>query len=332
MLTIASCLSKEHEVYVFWNENLKLKAKEKLGIDLSRVKFTENIFKSALSTVKRIFKSREFDLVIYLSDGSIPFVAPKLIVHFQFPIEWVKVSQKTKLKLLKVNKIICNSKFTKSFIDKKFNVQSLVLYPPSEIKNIKTKKENIILHVGRFGTDIEGKNFKKQDVMINAFKKIKKMNNWRFVLVVGVLPNDQKKVNELKILAKGYPIDIVENPSNERLWQFYSKAKIYWHATGFGEDLKKHPEKAEHFGISTVEAMGAGAVPVVINAGGQREILQNNKNGFLWNTIDQLAQQTEKLMSDENLLNKMSKEAITRSKVFSQERFCKELKDLIWKI
>ena len=69
----------------------------------------------------------------------------------------------------------------------------------------------------------------------------------------------------------------------------YKLAKIYWHASGFGEDLETHPEKAEHFGITTVEAMINGLVPIVIDAGGQKEIvvqdrwvfMEDQKNYFL---------------------------------------------------
>lgn len=331
ILTAASCLSKNNEVFIFWDsdeEKIKAKAKSKLSIDLDKVKFAPNIFGKEYPRLSRLLESKNFDLIIYLSDGSIPVVLSKLIVHFQFPVEWIKNNLKTKFKFSRVEKIICNSEFTKSFIDKKLGVKSVVLYPPCEIKDQKLKKENIVLHVGRFGTDVEGRNFKKQDFMINAFQELK-IKDWKFVLVIGFMPGDAGKVNGLKKIAKGYNIEIIENPKNDKLWELYSRSKIYWHASGFGEDLAKYPEKAEHFGISTVEAMGAGAVPVVINAGGQKEIVEENKSGFLWNSIGDLLGKTQTLINDQILWGKMSKLAVERSRVFSTDRFCKELVDLI---
>ena len=337
MLSIAACLASYHEIFIFWDlrqeAEIKQRAYKKLGIDISKVRFVENIFSSDVSFVSRVKASQKYDLIIYLSDGSIPFLWSKLYIHFQFPVEWVKGNSiKTIFKLKRVGKIFCNSFFTKNYIDKKFNVQSMVLYPPVIIKEKRLGKEDVILHVGRFGINTEGSNYKKQDVLIKVFKKMvdSGLRGWRFTLIIGVGKVDKDNLEQLKKIAKGYPISIIENPSNDFLWEQYTKAKIYWHASGFGEDLEKHPEKAEHFGISTVEAMGAGVVPVVINAGGQREIVEDGKNGFLWNTQDELIEKTNELIQNTKLWKEMSKAAIQRTQVFGGiDRFCRELKALV---
>ncbi len=68
----------------------------------------------------------------------------------------------------------------------------------------------------------------------------------------------------------------------------FTRSLIFWHASGMGEDEKVHPEKFEHFGITTVEAMAAGCIPVVINKGGQKEIIKNGYDGFLFNSRKEL--------------------------------------------
>ena len=78
---------------------------------------------------------------------------------------------------------------------------------------------------------------------------------------LSVNPDEEELFSQFRKSAEGFPIEFLVNKKNDELWGIYSKAKIYWHASGFGEDLEAHPEFAEHFGISTVEAMGAGAVP-----------------------------------------------------------------------
>ena len=336
MLSIASCLSSEHEVYIFWDKEKEAEIRQnshiKLGIDLWNIKFYPNIFDKDISVVSRFIESRKFDAIIYLSDGSIPFVGTKLYIHFQFPIEWVNGrSLKTHLKLLFVKKIFCNSYFTKHLIDRKLNVNSQVRYPPINIKKSNITKENIILHVGRLDVDRNESNYKKQDVMIRVFKKMmdEGLKDWIFILIIGIRNEDRDKLNKLKQTVKGYPIEIIENPPNKILWEKYSKAKIYWHATGFGEDLQKHPEKAEHFGISTVEAMGMGVVPVVINEGGQKEIVTDGKNGFFWDTIDELQIKTKKLIDNKKLLNDMAEQARMRAKDFSNAKFCQKIRQLI---
>lgn len=336
MLTLTSCLSKKHDVFLFWSNNedyIKKTAMERFSIDLSKTTFVTNIFSSNVSFLERVRKAAEYDLIIYLSDGSIPlFVTKNLIIHFQFPVVWVKQSFLTKIKLSRVKDIICNSKFTKSYIDKKFQIQSKVIYPPVDfLQNGNVIKENVILHVGRFGVSREGVNYKKQDIMISAFKHMvqKGFSGWRFIMVISVRDQDKEKSSKLKELAKGYQIEIIENPSHEELAKLYCQAKIYWHASGFGEDIEKYPEKTEHFGIATAEAMGAGAVPVVINAGGQPEIVEDGESGFLWKTLEELENKTARLAKDESLIKKMAKSAKERSKIFSGERFCHEIEKLV---
>ncbi len=113
------------------------------------------------------------------------------------------------------------------------------------------------------------------------------------------------------------------------MWDIYSKAKIYWHASGYGEDLTLHPDFAEHFGISTVEAMGAGAVPVVINAGGQKEIVKSGENGFLWDSLDELQQKTNELTKSSVLLEKLSFNAKKTALKFSEKSFEARIIELI---
>jgi glycosyltransferase involved in cell wall biosynthesis len=337
MLTIASCLAIENEVLVFWDETqeteIKRIASKKLGLDLSGIKFTGNIFAKDVSTVSRLIESNKFDAIVYLSDGSIPMVGTKLYIHFQFPVEWVNgESLKTKVKLSFVKKIFCNSKFTKKFIDNKLNVRSEILYPPVDLHVVKgVKKENIILHVGRFDVNEQGVNYKKQDVMIEMFKKMVDagLKDWKFKLVLGVMEKDEDKLIQLEKMAEGYLVEFIVNISNKELWEHYSKSKIYWHATGYGEDLERYPEKAEHFGITTVEAMGSGVVPVVFNAGGQREIVDDKINGYLCDSKEDFISKTTALIKDEELLKKVALEAVKRSGVFSGDRFCNEVKNII---
>lgn len=334
MLTIASCLSDDDNVYVFWNEgNILTRGQKKFDIDLKNVKVTPSPFGTIKNTLQRIGELNKFDTVVFLSDGSLPFIpSKKLVVHFQFPVEWVDKSLKTKIKLTRIKKIICNSQFTKLYIDRKFDVNSLVLYPPVEIKaDTKIKKQNTILNVGRFGLTIEGSIYKKQNILIDQFKKMvdEGLKNWKLKFVIGSRDEFLKHVEDLEKLASGYPIEFYLNVNNKELWKIYSEAKIYWHATGFGENLEKHPEYAEHFGISTVEAMGAGAVPVVIDAGGQKEIVEEKVNGMLWATLVELREKTLKLIEEPRLLNKLSQKARKDAKKFDLKRFCAEIKNII---
>jgi glycosyltransferase involved in cell wall biosynthesis len=362
MMTIAECLAKEHEVSVFWDVVDDIDAiKKRFSLGLEGVSVVKNIFSPQVGTWERLSETNKYDALIVLSDGSIPLVlSRKLFIHLQQPIEHMDTTSiKGMFKLSKVTAVFYNSKFTKSYNEKKLGkVKNMLVYPPVEVTHSagsgqgSEKKENIIMHVGRFrlspprptglSTPVkqaaslrsgpqEGDDFKKQGVMVDAFKKMvdAKLKDWKFVIAASVKKEDEEAFSQLQEEAKGYPIEFMINKSNDELWEMYSRAKIYWHASGYGEDLEKNPEYAEHFGISTVEAMGAGAVPVVINAGGQREIVEDNKDGLLWNTLDELQQKTRELINDEALWKRMSESAKAKSKEFSRELFCEAVNKLV---
>src|SRR3989344_3655340 len=100
MVTLASCLSKENKVVIFWDspEDLK-KVSVRFSIDTSRIKLAKNIFSPRYSLFGRLWESSSYDAIVVLSDGSIPFVlSKKLFLHLQQPFPGIKMSFKTFLK------------------------------------------------------------------------------------------------------------------------------------------------------------------------------------------------------------------------------------------
>jgi len=330
ILTLASHLSKKERVEIFWNNaSIKAPLSKFLKIDLSKTRFTRNIFEER--NINRFLTTKSYDLVFILSDGSIPLsFAKKNILHFQVPFIMDKISRLNRIKLKNYKYVVTNSYFTKKFIDKSFNVNSRVIYPPVDIDTFSPKsKEKIILSVGRFGNN--QLHVKKQEVLIEVFKELyKTKNDWKLYLVGQAKKKDQSYLRQLRKISSGYAIRIIENAPRHELKDLYSKSAIYWHATGFGEDELKSPQKMEHFGISTVEASASGAVPIVINLGGQKEIITNKKDGLLWSTKTQLLQQTLELIDDRKRFVKLSQNAIKNSKRFSKEVFVKKYEELIY--
>ncbi len=333
MLTIASCLSKNNDVSLFWDKKEDLNiVTQRFSVDISKIDIVKNIFDPTFDFLNRLKESREYDAIIVLSDGSIPFVWSKLFLHIQQPIVELDYSLKDLVKISRVSRVFCNSLFTQSFLDKRLKKKSVVIYPPINLKPKKVEKENTILTVGRFRVKNVGlPDYKKQGVLVDIFIKMidKGLKNWKLVLATSVKPNEEEEFEKLKTKAKNYPIEFLVNKKNDDLWEIYSKAKIYWHATGFGEDLNLRPDFAEHFGISTVEAMGGGAVPVVINAGGQKEVIEQGVSGYLWDDESALIQKTLDLIDKAEKLREMSEKAIISAKKFAERDFCREIQNLI---
>ena len=307
-------LNENWQVDIPWDDALIIEEiKERFQIDLYKAKIVDNAFTRLTHVLERILMTREYDLCFFLSDGSIPLAfAKKNILHFQVPFTDIKLSRFDKWKLSKFQHIVCNSQFTKKIIDKTYGVNSKVIYPPvSLIPRNNKNKENIILSVGRFHPN------KKQMILLEAFKTMAN-KDWKLILAGGVMPADGEYLFSLQQEARGHNIEFFTGIPYQELISLYAKAKIYWHATGFGESK---PENLEHFGISTVEAMSAGCAPIVYNAGGQKEIINHGENGFLWDTEKDLIKITTDITGDERLREKIIANAIKRSQDFSTEKF-----------
>ena len=324
---IASCLSGDHDIDIFWDDPEILdRAIERFHIDLIGINLVKNIWRRG-NMFAKAYQTRKYDVIFFVSDGSIPFVfSKKVFLLFEFPVPWVNgKSFINSIKVRRVTKIICNSSFVKEYIDGTFGVDSHVLTPGVDVDSFPpAKKEKLIISVGRFTT---GMNTKKQHVLIDVFKKLG-AKGWKLVLAGGMLESDSAFVEKLQKLARKYPIEILPNISFRDLQSLYARASIYWHAAGFEEDLVGHPERAEHFGISTVEAMSAGAVPVVYGGGGQKGIVGNWVNGFLWQTAEELIHRTRELIENQKTWSRFSKAAQMRAKDFSKARFCREVQSL----
>jgi len=329
-LDLAASLATSHEVDIFWDDaDILTRAEARFHITTRGISLAKNIW-TAGGMGARLRATQAYDAIFFVSDGSIPWVlSKKLFLLFEFPVGWVNgKSLITQLKMKRATQVICNSPFVKQHIDATFGVDSRVLLPGVDVAAfVPGKKEQLILSVGRFTT---GMNTKKQDVLIDAFKRLcdRGLKGWKLVLTGGMLPGDLKFVEKLISKAKGYPIEVIPNISFKNLQSLYARARIYWHAAGFGEDLEKHPQRAEHFGISTIEAMSAEVVPVVFAGGGQKDIIGNWVNGFLWTTVDQLEEQTQKIIADKKMWTRMARAARHHAQSFSRERFYREIKEL----
>jgi glycosyltransferase involved in cell wall biosynthesis len=321
-LAVATSLVKaEYQVDIQWKDaKVKESLEQRFGIILDGVNF--------ISDIKR---GDGYDICFWVSDGSVPTLkARKNWLHFQVPFRGVGGNTLlNKMKLFRINKIICNSLFTKKVIDKEFGVESIVIYPPVLVNQIKSKrKENIIFFVGRFS---QLKQAKRQDILIKAFKKLfnQGLGDWKLILAGGTEIGADEYLARLKKESEGYPIEILESPDFKVIKDYYGKSKLFWSASGFGIDENREPESVEHFGITVVEAMSAGCVPLVFNAGGHKETIQNGKNGFLWDSLPQLISLTKKLIDNPKMLHNMSFLAKKDCQKYSYERFEKEITQLL---
>ena len=92
MVSIASYLSQKHQVDIFWNNPADLrKLVERFSLNVSKINLVNNIFSGQVSFPERVQKSRSYDVIILLSDGSLPILlSKKTLIHFQQPFPNIK--------------------------------------------------------------------------------------------------------------------------------------------------------------------------------------------------------------------------------------------------
>jgi glycosyltransferase involved in cell wall biosynthesis len=170
------------------------------------------------------------------------------------------------------------SDFTQDWVARKWLLESELLYPPvgyvdsrdSSLPEVPREPYRII-SVGRFFPPTKG-HCKNQHLMVEAFRKLTANSSfpWKLVLVGSVSIKDKPYLEDVRRRARGLDIEILNNIPGEQLEAEYVRSTFYWHATGLG---RSEPEDQEHFGISLVEAMARGLVPIVYDSAGPRRIL-----------------------------------------------------------
>lgn len=276
--------------------------------------------------------TKNYDLFFYCSKGLLTGNAKKNIAIIHFPMDkkesfptykkypFLKfIAQKTDLNYInKYDYFIPNSNFTKYWLQQKWNIKDnkiQVLYPPvTKIKKTEEKQKDKILICSRIEKS------KKIDKLIYAYTKSNFLSKNTKLIIAGSTKNESPEY--VKYLQNINPsVEFIFNPSREKIEDLYASSFIFWHAKGY-EELD--PYQMEHFGITTVESMSAKCIPIVINKGGQTEIV-TDECGFKWNNLDELIKYTEEIYSGKLDISSMQKNCVERSNLYSKENYQKKL-------
>lgn len=215
--------------------------------------------------------------------------------------------------------LLTNSVFSAKMIKNMYSFNPDVLYPPVDLSSCKSSsKEDLIVSTGRFVP------FKRFEVLI---KSLKDVNEGKCIIMGSVAKNANelsfRYISSLESLISKLNLqDKVElriNSPLETMRNILSRSKIYVHCAMF-----------EHFGISIVEGMASGCVPIVHRSGGAyMDIIENDNYGLSFRHSIDLAEKINSLIKNKDLCDAHSKEAIKRSKIFSSEQFRKRLSEIV---
>jgi glycosyltransferase involved in cell wall biosynthesis len=340
---MAEVLQHEYNVTYITNKDIDIEMyKGWFNIDLSKcvlkvikIPFFENLKEYFISESMVIFEHNPFDIIseesiqhdVFINANMLSKVNPLstlslFICHFP---------DTRRGRLFYVNHydyLVSNGEYTSSWIRKRWGLDPThLLYPPIDMYNKQSSvlsKQNVILSVARF--EIGGS--KKQTEMMRAFAGLAEQyehvkNEWKFIVAGGTFPNNPyfKSVEEF---ACTLPCNIELRPdvSYGELRTLYKEAAIFWHACGLNE---KDPHLVEHFGMTTVEAMQNYCVPIVIDGGGQKEIVEHGLSGYRFGKFEELQSYTMKVVNDSGLRRVLAERAYERSHQFDFEVFKKQV-------
>lgn len=341
LLSVAEVASKSHKTSLLVPPALVEETRAALpeyesifGLDLSKVEVRASKIGSSKGPLGTAVESKLYSHIFAMTDGSIfPSFAKKSYFIVQVP--WTrKLSLAEKLKLHTWTDVIVYSSFVKDILNRSWQPKSIkVLHPYVDVDEFTPgTKEKIILNVGRFFKHSTS-NSKRQDVILKAFKKMVDkglLTEYTLVLAGNLDPDPDARefVSNLKRDAFGYHVNIQTDLSYSQLKTLYAKSSFYWHAAGFGVDQNSNPENTEHFGMTTLEAMASGCIPLVVPYGGQKEIVDENK--LFWETEDDLMQRMDQLLHEKKvILEEIRSQMLKRSARYSRDNFISETEKLI---
>lgn len=199
--------------------------------------------------------------------------------------------------LASYDRFLVNSRFTRRWVARRLGVEAEVLAPPVDPprRPPAAARRPAIVSVGRF---FRGAHEKRQDVLIDAFHALD-ADGWELHLAGAADASDEtaRWVDELRERAAGLAVSFHVDAPREEVLDLYASASLYWHATGYGVDPDRHPERLEHFGIAVAEAMAHGTVPLVVPEGGPAELVDDGRTGAHWRTVPELVARTRALAS-----------------------------------
>jgi len=344
MLTSAWYLSKKHDVEVLIpsdsgdERTWRAKYESLFDLDLSRVRFVTSPLADRRVTPLATWQlTHTYDAFLYLTDGSLFLSGAKRnILHIQIPYTFAKNQILERLKLRSWNVKNANSQFTKTVVEKAWKTKIDYLHYPYVKIPPKTiaKKTKDIIAVGRFIPSGHASHSKGQEVLIRAFaqaREHRQLQNSTLHLVGVIEPTPEAKefVTSLQQQSQGLPIKFWHDIPQTELEKLYDRCSLFWHAAGWQIDDQAQPEKVEHFGMTTIEAMARGCVPIVLEKGGSKEIITDGKNGFFFGNEDDLREVSVKLIDNHALLEKVQTAARDRAQDFSLEKFCQTLDEMV---
>lgn len=205
--------------------------------------------------------------------------------------------------------VFANSDFTAQAIKAELGIKPYVLYPSvsnellsSSKSDLERQRENTVITVARICPQ------KKLNIIPQIAQFTKKDITF---LIVGLLDSKEALNSIIRLsrqLKVSERIKIMPNVERKQLRKMLLNSKVYLHTT-----------TNEHFGISIVEAMACGCVPVVPNSGGPKEFVPLKQR---YDNVDEAAQIIQKII--DNWTPQQARKSSERAERFGENEFTRQ--------
>jgi alpha-1,2-mannosyltransferase len=321
-----------------WGERYALKMR--VSDDLSRMPVTSVYF--ALYVLQLLVSKwrEDCDLVVNTFGDVVHSIADVAYVHFPLraALKFSQIPAFTRQSLWRAaaplydstmafldqcfpGTLITNSQFTEGVIEEVLSRKALVVYPPVDVrvfsKRVRRRK------TGSLVATVSSYTPKRHLDQVPLIAKHSR--SARFIVMGKADEYSAAVLSQLRSRIRALHVEdrvtlLMNVPSNEFM-DVLSRAKVYLHVMPY-----------DHFGISVVEAMASGCVPVVHRSGGPwLDILDSRQGeyGFSYTSASEAADFIDKLIGDESLRRTMASRAFRRAKEFDRPVFMERMVEVV---
>lgn len=339
ILSVAAALSKDYDL-TFTTEDIT--SRTRLAFVMDDLKISGQF---GLSTFSGLDPREPVDTFVVIGNEIIPPVkgiGKHNIYHCQFPFPLHNVELRNPHLLDAYDCIVVNSVFTQAAVEEQLERRRLkklpvhVITPPVDTNRDKAQagEKSVAgqsLHVANVGRFITAGHQKRQDIVLEILEAVQPHGVRATGSILGGLSANEGDIayfNSLKNRATA-DVAVESNVSRQRIRDALMRADIYIHATGFGLSPTLQAPYLEHFGITIVEAMSYGCVPLVFDGGGPAEIVRDSGVGYTFKTVHEAADrmlQFNALPAEER--QRLAQKAFEAAQAYSEEQFVKSWREL----
>lgn len=171
-----------------------------------------------------------------------------------------------------------------------------------------TKKDHVLLFVGRLAEE------KNVEFLLNVMPKLKKKNKNIKLLIVGDGPDK----NKFEVLTKKLEIDDKVVFTGKVPWE---DVEYYYHLA----EIFVTASKSETQGLTVVEAMAAGIVPVCISDEAFSSAFTDKLDGFSFRSEDEYIRIIDKLINSKEERERISKQSRISAEHLSSSQYAENV-------